>query len=188
MENKVDKRIIKTKQKLINGLAEVLKTKNIHAVKVNELANISGVNRATFYLHYKDIEDFLQQTENELITEFTEIFDQYSMRMQKDGTFPAVHAVFEFICAHSAIINAIISPNGDKDFAYHLAAIARKKIIHDLVKRNYENLIDYYSIYYMINGCSGVIFKWINDGMKESHEEMARILDQFISKGTKLIQ
>ena len=188
MENKVDKRIIKTRQKLTDGLAEVLKTKNIRSVKVNELTVASGVNRATFYLHYKDIEDFLEQTENELIREFTEIFDCNSLRMQRDGTFPAVHAVFEFISTHATIINAIVGPNGDKNFSYHLASIAREKIIHDLVKRNYENLIDHYSIYYMINGCSGVIFKWINDGMKEPSEQMAKILDQFISKGTRLIQ
>lgn len=188
MENKVDKRIIKTKQKLTDGLAEILKYKNIRLVKVNELTSVSNVNRATFYLHYKDIEDFWTQTENELISEFTQIFDKNSMHVQKDGTVPSVYAIFEFISTHATIIKAIIGPNGDKNFAYQLASIARSKIINELIKMNYENLIDYYSIYYMINGCSGVIFKWIDDGMKESPDEMAQILQQFISRGTKLIQ
>lgn len=188
MENKVDKRILKTKQKLIKGLSEVLKNKSINSIKVNELTHASGVNRATFYLHYKDIDDFVEQIENELIVEFTQIFDQNSMRLQMDGTFPAVHAVFDFVVSHAALISAIVGPNGDKGFAYRLASIARQKIIHDFIKPNYERPSDYYSVYYMINGCTGVIFKWISDGMREPYDEMAKILDQFIFHGTKLVQ
>lgn len=192
MENKIntktDKRIIKTKQRLINGFIQLLKTKNIKLLNVSELTNAAQVNRATFYLHYKDIDDFLGQIEEQLLAEYTAVFDKNPLTSSDSGNINVICGVFEFIAAHADIITAIVGPNGDPSFPSKLSALARRKIINEYSDRCDNDPENYYSIYYMINGCIGVIFKWIHGGMKESPEEMSHILGHFITNGVQFIQ
>lgn len=192
MENKTtpktDKRIIKTKQRLVAGFIELLKTKNFKLINVSELTNTAQVNRATFYLHYKDIDDFLRQIEDELIAEYTAVFDKKTLTLSSDGSINVICNVFELIADNAEIITAIVGPNGDPTFPPRLSALARRKIVSEYMGRYDNNPEIYYSIYYMINGCVGVIFKWIQGGLKESPEEMSRILGKFITKGVQFIQ
>lgn len=188
MKNKVDKRIIRTKQRLICGFAELLKSKNFSLIKVSELTRVSNVNRATFYLHYNDINDFMQQIEAELVHQLTAVFEENSMHTDDNGNIPVVCAVFEFISSNESILRAVLGENGDRNFRYRLSLIAREKIVDKFIDSGNENPIHNYSIYYMINGCIGVIFKWIGSGMRESPEDMSLIIQQLIRQGTNLTQ
>ena len=70
---KMDRRIRKTKAQLRHGLAKLLKEKTIKEIKVKELVEEVDINRSTFYLHYTDIYDLMEQTENDLKNEILEI-------------------------------------------------------------------------------------------------------------------
>ena len=59
----VDRRVRKTKKQLRQGLTQLLQTKNINEISVRELSDLVDINRGTFYLHYRDIYDLLDQIE-----------------------------------------------------------------------------------------------------------------------------
>ena len=73
MAEKMDRRIRKTKAQLRHGLAKLLKEKTIKEITVKELVEEVDINRSTFYLHYTDIYDLMEQTENDLKSEILEI-------------------------------------------------------------------------------------------------------------------
>ena len=60
MEKKTDRRIRKTKQQLQEGFIHLRKSKSIKDITVKELCELTDLNRGTFYLHYKDIYDLLE--------------------------------------------------------------------------------------------------------------------------------
>lgn len=62
MHKPVDPRINRTRQLLQDALISLAKEKNVHAISVKELAERARINRATFYLHYVDIADFLKKS------------------------------------------------------------------------------------------------------------------------------
>lgn len=64
---KRDLRITVTKRMIREALVGLLKTKPLEKIKVNELCECSGVNRATFYRHYESIHDVLREIEMEFI-------------------------------------------------------------------------------------------------------------------------
>ena len=68
-ESTVDRRIRKTKQQLRQSLTALLKEKPIQDITVRELADLADINRGTFYLHYRDVYDLLNQIEEELLGE-----------------------------------------------------------------------------------------------------------------------
>ena len=64
---KTDLRISVTKKMIKDALLRLLEHKQIDKIKVNELCEESGVNRATFYRHYGTLQDVLQEIGTDLI-------------------------------------------------------------------------------------------------------------------------
>ena len=63
-ENKTDRRVRRTKRLLLESLTSLMKEKPIKDISVKELTDLADINRGTFYLHYRDIYDMLEQLEN----------------------------------------------------------------------------------------------------------------------------
>lgn len=67
---KTDARVRYTRKVIQEAFMERLKIKSINAVTVKEICDAAGVNRATFYKHYKDCHDLLGQMEDEELEQF----------------------------------------------------------------------------------------------------------------------
>lgn len=57
----MDKRIEKTLVKIRSGLLSLVAEKNIADISVAELSRAAGIDRKTFYLHYKTVDDALME-------------------------------------------------------------------------------------------------------------------------------
>ena len=77
MEAKTDRRIKRTRYLLVHALTSLMLKKSIKDITVKELCESVDINRGTFYLHYKDIYDMLEQTEQELLEQFEQVFKNY---------------------------------------------------------------------------------------------------------------
>lgn len=74
---KVDKRVARTKTRLKEGLADLMTEKSIQEITVKELVAHVHINRSTFYLHYSDISNMLENVKQELIEEIAEVMETY---------------------------------------------------------------------------------------------------------------
>ena len=79
MAEKVDRRIRKTKTQLKNGLAKLMAEKSINEISVKELVELVDINRSTFYLHYSDIYNLLEEIEEEMLSEIKQSIEQHPM-------------------------------------------------------------------------------------------------------------
>ena len=71
-----DARVRYTKKMIRDSLFDCLKEKPLMNVTVREVCDRAGINRATFYYHYKDCHDVVEQLENEQIEEFRQILTE----------------------------------------------------------------------------------------------------------------
>lgn len=62
----MDLRVQKTRESIINAFLQLRAKKPLERITVKELADLARVNKATFYLHYKDVYDLSETLENEL--------------------------------------------------------------------------------------------------------------------------
>ena len=98
MDNqKIDGRVRRTKKLLREGLTKLMKKKSIKKISVRELSDLVEINRGTFYLHYKDIFDLVEQIENELFEEFEGIINQYSANSQNSSPYPVLLTAADFL-------------------------------------------------------------------------------------------
>jgi AcrR family transcriptional regulator len=78
-----DKRITKTKNNLKQTFARMLSKKSFEQITVKELCEESGTSRVTFYAHYKDKYDFLDDISKDMI----KIAQDEYKRLQKENNF-----------------------------------------------------------------------------------------------------
>lgn len=63
----MDLRVKRTTKSIKDAFFELRKKKSIEKISVKELSEAAMINKATFYLHYKDIYDLSDSLEEELI-------------------------------------------------------------------------------------------------------------------------
>lgn len=62
-----DLRIIKTRKLIRDAFVKLVDIKGFNGITINNIADMAMINRSTFYLHYTDKYDLLQQTMEEAI-------------------------------------------------------------------------------------------------------------------------
>lgn len=65
-----DKRVRRTKRLLQDSLIELLKEKKYERITVTDIIEHADFNRATFYRHYLDKDDLVEQLKEELLDDF----------------------------------------------------------------------------------------------------------------------
>ena len=68
-DNRRDHRVRVTKMLIRRAFTDLLRQKPLQSISVRELCSKAGINRSTFYAHYSDVYDLLNQIEEEMLAE-----------------------------------------------------------------------------------------------------------------------
>ena len=124
---KVDRRVRKTKALLLKGLTELMEQKDVNHISVRELTDLVDLNRGTFYLHYRDIFDMVNQVEDELFQEFDNLFvDTAPEDPTVSSTQIVLTNVFTFLSENEKTVRAFMGPHGDLTFINRLKNLVKK--------------------------------------------------------------
>ncbi|MEK4027282.1 MULTISPECIES: TetR/AcrR family transcriptional regulator [Bacillaceae] len=72
MSKKMDPRVVRTRRMLRDALVELIRERGYEKITVQDITNRATLNRATFYLHYRDKLDLLYQSSEEILNDLTE--------------------------------------------------------------------------------------------------------------------
>jgi AcrR family transcriptional regulator len=178
MSNKEDLRVRRTKKALFTAFFEMVKTKTIDEITVNELCEEAGIRRATFYKHYADKYDFLTSYVRHLR-------DRFDVSMKKSGTDALTK---EYYVAYAKRIVKFISENEtaiDNIFRSNLFPT----VMYTIVEQNYRDTCERLlisadegmqlnaSVEIVAGMCAGgigaTIYHWLAGGKKMSADELA---------------
>ncbi|MCM3749926.1 TetR/AcrR family transcriptional regulator [Paenibacillus pasadenensis] len=190
MAEKMDRRKARTKQQLQRALLALLTEKGADTITVTEVAERADVNRGTFYLHYKDVADMLQQMKDEVLQHLSACVEQLDLTeamlfADKEEPYPPMMRVFEKIAEHSEFLRLMLGPGGDLSFAIRLRELMTKRMYHNLeISAPEKHLIplDFWAAY-QTSANFGVILHWIEGGMALPPEQMAKIMIRAINYG-----
>ncbi|MDD7213008.1 MAG: TetR/AcrR family transcriptional regulator [Candidatus Enterosoma sp.] len=71
------KNAVESKRKIKQAIYDLIKEKqSIKSITITEIVEKAGINRGTFYNHYKSIPEVLNDIEKDLITSFSKRFDK----------------------------------------------------------------------------------------------------------------
>ena len=183
-----DRRTLRTRCALRDALAaEIRAAGGLDRVAVTALAERADVTRRTFYSHYKDIPDLVEQCESELLEGLAlhiraiaaTSLDALYRCLRRLEPCPGSVELLSYIQANGDFMGALLGPGGDPRFAEKIKDLARATVndraLHGIDARALGPFFDYY-VTFAISAEVGVIQKWLVDGMRESPELMARAL------------
>ena len=67
MDNEKDRRVIKTKKSIQSTLVSMMKERSYQDISVSNLCRNADIGRGTFYLHYNDIYEVIQELEDGIL-------------------------------------------------------------------------------------------------------------------------
>ena len=130
-EEILDRRVRKTRRQLKECLTRLLKEKKIQDITVRELAEMADINRGTFYLHYKDVFDLLEQTETELLGKLNTVIQKHRAEELLDRPFNIFHEVYTLVYENASLVEILLGENGDLNFLNRMKQIIHDKCLHD---------------------------------------------------------
>ena len=86
-KQKQERRYRRTEKMILDGLTTLLQSKSIKEISVRELSDLVDINRSTFYLHYADIYDLLEKTEERLLAELSNAVENDWERQHNPDNF-----------------------------------------------------------------------------------------------------
>lgn len=189
MEDKLDRRQIRTKQLLYEALMGLIEEKGADHVTVTDVTKRANVNRGTFYLHYRDVPDMVEQLENEVLERikgFAARLDfQDSIRFtERDETNPILIEVFEELARHGGFLRIMLGPKGNFSFALKLRKMLSTHL-YDKIALAVPNpaLPRDYVVAFMISANFGLIMHWLESGMDQTPAQLAQIMTQIAYYG-----
>ena len=182
MEKKVDRRVIKTRSQIKKGLAALMKEKSVNQITVKELVEEVDINRSTFYLHFKDIQDLLREIEENMEAQIKRAIEEHPIVSGNENAFYFIEDMFRVLDEEREISKALIGPNGDMGFIHRIERIIKENSRGTLEKMfpgKKEDLKYFYA--FCLSGCLGLVKVWLNEGEEKSPEEMAQMTFNMIA-------
>ncbi|WP_083270867.1 TetR/AcrR family transcriptional regulator [Bacillus marinisedimentorum] len=184
---KIDKRIVRTRRMIRNALTELMMEKGFEGITVSDITAKADINRGTFYKHYRDKYDLLEQSENELLREIeaivihTQQIGRHNAMayIQKNEPLPHVLQLVEYFLKNLSFIKTILGPKGDPSFQVKLKEVMKKNmLIHfeGQLKKGKLLVPADYLIAYVSSANLGVIQHWLENEIDQTPEEIALIL------------
>ena len=177
MAPKQDRRKERTEKEILNGLIALMQEKSMKNISVRELAERIDINRSTFYLHYTDIYDLIEKTENRLVEQILSVLPEES-GFQERQFFDFLERLVTILKENQALCNVLMSPNGDiafmdkiQQFMWDRALAMLAHMVPPMLERKD---LEYATSFY-INGCLGLISSWLQAGCQGSATHMAEL-------------
>lgn len=182
---KTDRRIVKTKRQLREGLIHLMEQKSIQRISVREITEYVDMNRGTFYLHYQDINDMVDKIEDEVFSDFDEMLNSRTLAQLDNKPLLLLEDAFGYLADNARLASAFLGPNGDIAFLEKLKDLVKERCIsawteafNDEPSNNHELISSF-----IASGIIGMIKQWIDSGLVKSPEEMAVLTNDFLLNG-----
>lgn len=80
---KIDPRVRRTRQLIQDAFTSLIQEKGYEAITVQDITERATLNRATFYLHYRDKQDLMWQSTEEVLSELVDSLRETTKHAKK---------------------------------------------------------------------------------------------------------
>jgi AcrR family transcriptional regulator len=186
----LDPRVVRTRRLLRDALLELISEKGFDAITVQDITERATLHRATFYLHYRDKQDLLMSTLEEMFDELVAYAEppRDPQTVPLGEPIPSLVRQLEHIAAHADFYRAVMGSDGVPAFGVRL-----REWIGDLARSRLEMMglntdewlvpVDLV-IHYVTGAYVGLIRHWLEEGMRYPPEEMAIYIARLMTLGT----
>ena len=181
-----DPRIARSRAALREAFIALVEERDIDGFSVGDLCTSAGLNRGTFYNHFRDKESLLASFEDEVIEGLGGVLAKFqNVKLREIAACSLAHRplpmlveLYDYLREEGPFLHAMLGPGGDARFGMRLREAVCGRFVRSLLHERYQNDPSAFTRYYISfysGAYLGVISEWIDSGMTETSEEMALI-------------
>lgn len=188
---KIDRRIQRTHELLREALMALIEERGYKPISIQDITDRANVSRTTFYLHFRDKDDLLFTTMEELYDKLVEqavfALPDEALNATDRGMIDATE--FRHVAAYAKFYRVMIGSEGSAAFVMrvqaYLARVTLEKMLKPLAARGAAPQLPLELVAQGLAGMEiGLIRWWLaDDNLKHSPEEMALMMCQLSMLG-----
>lgn len=188
--NKSESKYFNTALCMDEALISLLKVKDLEYITVKEICEKAGVNRSTFYLHYENIADLVNEAIETVNQRFMSYFADTKgieeelnhtdlsnlVLITRDYLYPYLRFVSENKDLYRAAFRNPKEMQANVKYGY-----IKKYIIEPILKRfGVPDAYWRYYIAYYIDGTMAIIKEWLETDCSDSVEMIAAVIEECV--------
>lgn len=181
-----DRRIRKTQKAIINATVELLNSVPINKLSIKEICSLADVSRSTFYLHYYDASDVIEQVHNEIIINITNVLDKFDFATILTNPEQFLRHVFDLVAKDLDLYINLLQNSFHSDFRRKLKGLLENKILQENSYRYRDRNTFEYSISFIMSGLVETICDNLQDIATPKREILLQSLVNLIKGGYNL--
>jgi AcrR family transcriptional regulator len=201
LENKrADRRTNRTRRQLREALLALILERGYDAVTVEEVTERADLGRTTFYLHYKDKEDLLLESLDELVDDLTATIAQVPIAEWQSRLDPAhpeplqlpLRLAFQHAADHANLYRIILRGEGRTQTLDRVRQIVIEQVDHVFgVRMTKENVSMHPQVplniftHYFAGAFLGVLTWWLENDLPYPPDQMATIFQRILTEGAR---
>lgn len=182
MKNKTkitDRRTRYTRQTIKDSFLSLLKEKPFSRITVTELCRLSEINRGTFYLHYYDIDDVLDDLLHDVVTDTSSILDHVLCSEKTGCTYPFCRKVQEDPRLQILFFDDVASSR----LLEKLCELSKEDFVTHLMQNSLLTFEQAEAVlYFQMNGCLAINKRMLKNKCTD-WKEIQQAVDHFIRAG-----
>jgi len=173
--NENDQRVIQTKRSLHGALLALLKNKPLESISVSELCREAGINRGTFYLHYKDVGALFDEHLRSLLQDLEESYYEpyrHVSRLEPQHLDPTTIRIFHHVKKYRRFYEIVFDRKSSLSYYYSLFDKIKSLIRESTADFPHGDRDLSLMIAYQANAIMGLLIQWSEEGFGRSPESM----------------
>lgn len=173
--DKAESKFYNAALKMNDALFKLLEFKEFTDITITDICKEANVNRTTFYAHYENTNDLLQEAKDRIMNKFFNFFGNETRHIDLNNFHPESFISDKFIVPYLNFVKD--NKKIFKIFYNNLNTFNTKEIYDLLLERlwipicNKKGLNDLSIINYMskffLNGMTSIIIEWINNNCED---------------------
>jgi AcrR family transcriptional regulator len=175
---KESRKVLYTKKTLKESLLVLLHEKDISKITVKELCQVADVNRSTFYSHYKDVFDIIEQMEDHIMGVVMKNINEQGITSAYQ--LDVFEAIFNELKMNNEELELLyLNPGSMKCFdrlfegVYDYASPLLSNRFGELSDQQIKHIYGFIS-----RGCAQMVASWVENGMEEDPRDMALLMSR----------
>lgn len=179
---KQDRRVIRSKMRMREALISLMQEKPFPEITAKDITDRADLNRATFYLHYNNVFDLLEELEEETVSGFARMLEETPIHENSTWEPILTGKVCDYIAENQARCRCLLLNPRSDCFTEKLTEIMKQKGQKIRKERGLEKeprQLDYVR-HFVSCGAMGMVKQWLAEGMPLSKAEMVELTEKIM--------
>lgn len=171
----MDLRVIKTKDKIQRALITLAKNQPLSNISISKLCRTAGIDRNTFYAHYGNIMDVLNEMEENYETMTLEKINEFA---SADDYEAILLTCCKLIQDNPALLQLVCMNELGVGFLARITESCTRQLVRIFERENHitnKKQMEYV-LHYAAGGSVTTLLEWCRSGLQTSPEKMAKQL------------